>query len=70
MYGYNNYSDLEFDEMTIRWSALNSEIAAARARKKQYRKTENVMLNLFQHLKNNACAEICSAAAVIFVFCC
>lgn len=69
MYDYNNYSDLEFDEMTIRWSALNSEIAAARARKKQYRKTENVMLNLFQHLKNNACAAICSAAAVIFVFC-
>lgn len=75
MYKYNNYSDREFDELTIRWSALNSEIAAARARQKQYRReaailnTKNVMLNLFQHLKNNACAAICSAAAVIIVFC-
>lgn len=69
MYDYNNYSDLEFDDLTIRWSALNSEVAAARARKKQYRKTENVMLNLFEHLKNNAYAAICSAAAVILVFC-
>ncbi len=76
MYDYNNYSGLEFDEMTIRWSALNSEVAAARARQKQYRRPANVMsaaqdvmLNLFQHLKNNACAAICSAAAIIFVFC-
>ncbi|MBQ8631216.1 MAG: hypothetical protein IJ479_05795 [Alphaproteobacteria bacterium] len=56
MYQYNNLSDREFDELTIRWSALKAEVSAAKARQKQA---------ALERIR----AAIWSAAAVILIFC-